>query len=128
MWVELHKDPRLAEAEAPVPHRAAPRNLTALHACAYSGHADVARVLLDFGADPNILTEPEDSEDVLACTPLHLAAQCGHAEVVKLFIARGADVNMTAIGLTGGLTPLYYAAAENRLEVVRLLLHANADA
>merc|ERR1711939_907621 len=105
-----------------------PRNLTALHACAYSGHADVARVLLDFGADPNILTEPEDSEDVIACTPLRLAAQCGHAEVVKLFIARGADINMTVIGLTGGLTPLYYAAAENRLEVVRLLLHANADA
>lgn len=46
--------------------------------CGYGGHKAVARMLLDHGADLDIV-------DVDGDTPTSLAAQRGHAELVIMF-------------------------------------------
>ncbi|KAK4096815.1 hypothetical protein N658DRAFT_527487 [Parathielavia hyrcaniae] len=51
---------------------------SALSMCGYGGYKDVARLLLDHGADL-------DNEDVDGDTPTSLAAQRGHMELVLLF-------------------------------------------
>ncbi|KAK4119248.1 hypothetical protein N657DRAFT_581997 [Parathielavia appendiculata] len=51
---------------------------SALSMCGYGGYKDIARLLLDHGADL-------DNEDVDGDTPTSLAAQRGHTELVLLF-------------------------------------------
>jgi hypothetical protein len=53
---------------------------TALSMCAYGGHKDIARLLLDHGADL-------DNIDVDGDTPTSLAAQRGHTDLVVMFDA-----------------------------------------
>jgi len=59
---------------------------TALHIAAANGRDDLARILLDGGADPN-------SRNHSGATPLHVAAEKGRAKVVRLLVKRGADAN-----------------------------------
>jgi len=56
----------------------------ALLVAALSGHLEVARVLLEHGADRHITTDEGD-------TPLHLAIRRGHADVAVLLLRHGAD-------------------------------------
>ncbi|HUF51251.1 MAG TPA: ankyrin repeat domain-containing protein [Longimicrobiales bacterium] len=49
------------------------------------GHADMVRLLLARGANPNIR---DDGDDAM---PLHFAAEAGNMEVVRLLIEHGAD-------------------------------------
>jgi ankyrin repeat protein len=58
-------------------------------------------------------------------TPLHLAAFWGNAEICEALIAAGAQVNARD---ERRQTPLFYAARNNRKEVVALLLSHGAQA
>ncbi|XP_036378535.1 cyclin-dependent kinase 4 inhibitor C [Megalops cyprinoides] len=58
--------------------------LTVLHDTARDGYADTLRVLVEYGADVNML----DNEGNL---PLHLAAREGNLDVVKFLIQRTTD-------------------------------------
>lgn len=88
-------------------------------------------------------------------TALHIASLAGQKEVVKLLVKRGADVNSQSqvrtfvtpaqrigsyimplclrimgcvfLPLQNGFTPLYMAAQENHLEVVRYLLESDGN-
>ena len=93
---------------------------TALHFAAAQGRADVARVLLDAGANVSA-----DTTSVRR-TPLHWAARNGRTETVHLLRRRGAE---TASRDTEGSAPLHLAAAtaEGSAEVARLLLEVGAD-
>ncbi|XP_040895359.1 cyclin-dependent kinase 4 inhibitor C isoform X2 [Toxotes jaculatrix] len=62
--------------------------LTVIHDAARDGFADTVRVLIDHGADANLV-------DWKGNLPLHLAASKGHLEVVQLLIGRTADPRMT---------------------------------
>jgi ankyrin repeat protein len=75
--------------------------VTALHLAAEAGFTEVARQLLDAGADPN-------APDSAKRTPLHFA---NGAELVELLGAKGADPNAKDMA---GLTPLDYAAVRGR--------------
>ncbi|KAJ9638045.1 general transcription repressor [Knufia peltigerae] len=80
------------------------------------GHADIADLLLDIGAD----IEASDRD----LTPLMEASTLkNNIEVVRLLLHRGADVN----GGRGYDTPLTFAAGNGYIEVVRELLAAGAD-
>ena len=51
---------------------------------ASGGHADIARLLLQRGADTNARSQTQ--------TPFHVAVTVGQTEVVRVLIANGADI------------------------------------
>jgi ankyrin repeat protein len=77
-----------------------PAGVTPLHLASARGFRAVAELLLEHGADPNVLCRqtgfprPSDSNLKLyaeAGTPLHGAVALGHLEVVELLLRRGGD-------------------------------------
>ncbi len=119
---------------------------TALHFAAAKNLAEVARSIVEKGANIN-------AQDKEGCTPLHYVAKKGSEEIVKMLLEKGAASNIKATryfhtalhfaALMGhasivkmllekyadpsvedkdGCTPLHYAAKNGRLEVVRVLL------
>jgi ankyrin repeat protein len=123
----------------------------ALHEAILHSQAELVRVLLDGGVDPNRLG-PEGStplndaclkgeRDIVSlliahgakvgirnesgATPLHDAALGGNPEVVKILLDHGADIN--ARDEESGASPLFYAASWGRVEAVELLLRRGAD-
>ena len=110
-------------------------------ACVPSGNLDLARLLLRYGADPNISTN--DGE-----TPLMTAARGGHHEMVKILLEAGANPdaqlivpplekiecslfidrsNFTFSACQAPLTAMAMAAECGHLEVVKLLLEYGAN-
>jgi ankyrin repeat protein len=73
---------------------------------ARTGALDVARVLLDAGADVNQTTR-------YGWSPLLAATQNGNYQMGKFLIERGADVNLAN---KGGWTPLYLATDNRNIE------------
>lgn len=66
---------------------------TALHVASYYGYLEEAKLLIEYGANPNI---PLDQNSL---TPLHHAILKGHFEVAKFLVESGANVNaMTGDG------------------------------
>ncbi|KAL2849045.1 ankyrin repeat-containing domain protein [Aspergillus pseudodeflectus] len=89
---------------------------TALAEAAASGQAEIAKLLLEKGA--NVQTKDRDS-----CSPLLLAVENGHYEVVRMLLDHGAPVNTRHKHYQ---TPLSQAAERGRLKCVDLLLQYGA--
>ncbi len=83
--------PKMMDAKS-----AAPKSRSALHVAAKMGRARVCSVLLELGADPNLVSGD-------GFCPLHLAAT---AEVCQLLLNAGAFVNILS---SAGKSALYYA-------------------
>ncbi len=121
-----------ADADSPNPD-----GQTALLAVARTGNVEAARLLLSHGATVDA------RERWGGQTALMWASARRHPEMMRLLISKGADVNarstdrnyqrhVTAEGRpksldSGGLTPLHYAARENCLACVAVLLENRAD-
>ena len=88
-----------------------------LYNAALSGNNELTKLLLKFGADPNI-------ENSGRQTPLHIASREGNHELVKQLIDGGATLDKMD---TYGDTPLILAVKSGQQETVELLLHAGAD-
>jgi ankyrin repeat protein len=110
----------LVEAEPDLTRAWSPDGFTALHYAAFFGQEDAARILVERGADVNVVAR----NDRIHVTPLHSAASGGHPEIVKLLLERGADPSATQ---DGGFTPLHSAAQNDDRESVEALLEAGAD-
>jgi len=91
---------------------------TALHWAAYHDHLDMARLLIQSGANVKATTR------LAGMTPLHLAATNGTASMLEIFLNAGADANITN---TNGTTPLMLAAASGSVDAIKLLLDRGAD-
>jgi ankyrin repeat protein len=87
---------------------------TPLHYAAWKGHPEVARVLLDAGADHAI----ENNNSHWGGTPLHAAAHGNQRAVAELLIAHGADVRHRS---SNGRTPLEETTIHNATGVAKLL-------
>jgi ankyrin repeat protein len=114
-----------------------PDGQTALMAVARTGIVAAAQVLLDHRATVDA------KEKFGGQTALMWASARRHPEMMQLLISKGADVNarstdrdyqrhVTAEGRpknldSGGLTPLLYAARENCIACVEVLLKSKAD-
>ncbi|CAH0369602.1 unnamed protein product [Pelagomonas calceolata] len=126
---------------------------TALFIASQNGHTEVVRLLLEAGADANIV-------DHQGGTPLYIAAQEKHGDVVRLLLAevdpRDSILKPSGSGplhvaafqggtaaletlledgrlpidgrTTEGHTPLHQAAQEGRLKIIEALLRHGADA
>ncbi|MDH4272687.1 MAG: ankyrin repeat domain-containing protein, partial [Candidatus Aminicenantes bacterium] len=91
---------------------------TPLHLALESGHADIARYLIEQSADINL-------KDKDKASPLHNAAYLGNLEIVDLLLKKGAaSLNE---GNFRGQTPLHFACERGHPEVATCLLDAGAD-
>ena len=97
-----------------------PDGFTALHLAAFFGQAEAAKVLLERGAEVNLVARNAN----IHVTPLHSAAAGSHAEIVKLLLEHGGDPNAAQ---DGGFTPLHSAAQNDDRESAEALLEAGAD-
>jgi ankyrin repeat protein/nucleoside phosphorylase len=85
--------------------------------------ADIVRLLLERGADPN---EPIIA-DILVNSPLGAAIRMGAADTVRLLLEHGADPNKQLRGDPATNSPLGAAIGMGRADIVRLLLEHGAD-
>jgi uncharacterized protein len=94
-----------------------------LHEAAVMGMKDEVAVLLEMGADPNVLTI-QGSPSGPGSSALILASEKGHTEIVSLLLAAGAAVDVQ--NKEHGNTALFLAATLGYTRIVQLLLAAKA--
>lgn len=86
---------------------------------AFFSQADVARILIEFGAEVDT-----PSQNDLHVTPLHSAAASSNVEIAGLLLENGANANARQ---QGDFTPLHSAAQNGQVEMALLLLEHGAD-
>lgn len=91
---------------------------TALHIAVSQGTPDIAKILIDHGADLEAVSE------LRGARALHLAANFGDAPMLALLLDSGADTESRD---NDGRTPLFRAAAQGHTEAVRMLLDRGAE-
>jgi len=99
-----------AGAEVNAPSRETMK-LTPLASALATGHNQIARTLIEHGANVNA----KGDTDV---TPLHTAAARGNIEAATFLLEHGADINATT---TDGKKPISYAEERNHPEMVDFL-------
>jgi len=82
-------------------------------------HPDIARLLIERGADVNAA-----SENVQRVAPVHAAAAVCDRETMRMLLERGADVNARQ---QVDYTPLHGAASRGDVEMAKLLIEHGAD-
>jgi ankyrin repeat protein len=90
---------------------------TPLHRAVGSELESMAEILIEAGADPNLIKSGNDSA-------LHMAANRGMNSTVRLLVRRGADVDVIN---EFGLTALTLASAKGYVGIVSTLMDAGAD-
>jgi ankyrin repeat protein len=90
---------------------------TALISACFEGQLELAQILLEHDADPNIANTEGNTALMFACDK-------GYVEIVKLLLQYKADVNMKD---EDNSTALFDACAGDFIDIVRLLLEHNAD-
>ncbi|RYP73230.1 hypothetical protein DL769_004250 [Monosporascus sp. CRB-8-3] len=85
---------------------------TPLHFAAERDHVNIARLLLEHGADPNAVRSDQS-------TPLHLAVEKGDVEFISLLLDKKATLNVLN---RSHQTPLRLAAANGEHDITGFLL------
>ncbi len=82
---------------------------TALMFAAWKGHEDVIAILLDAGADPNLVSErvaKNTQAPLPETTALAEALGAGHLSIARVLLARGAIPDSVSVAIAGGLEDL----------------------
>ena len=90
---------------------------TPLHLASANGHVDLARMLVDRGA--NVSAQKEDG-----WTALHLASRYGHVDLARMLVERGADMSAQK---ENGWTALHLASRIGHVDLARMLVECGAD-
>ncbi|MDX1567048.1 MAG: ankyrin repeat domain-containing protein, partial [Longimicrobiales bacterium] len=113
----------LVREDASLVGRISSDGFTPLGLAAFFGHPEVAKVLLEAGAEPDTA-----SENTMRVTPLHSAAAHGDSRVAyricEMLLTRGADPN---VAQAGGWRPLHQAASHGNLALVKLLVRHGSE-
>jgi uncharacterized protein len=109
----------LLDADAEALGARTPEGFTPLGLAAFLGGADVVRVLLEHGADPD-----DDADNQFGIRPVNAAAASRDHETMRLLLEAGAYPDPQQ---QGGFTPLHSAAHSDDVEMARLLLDHGAD-
>ena len=88
------------------------RGSTPLHLAAYNGHIEIARLLLQNGAEVN-------AKSNYGRTPLHCSAYRGHVDILHLLVENGADLEEQD---NDGYRPLHRAAWYGCLPFIQELI------
>ena len=91
---------------------------TPLHLSSREGHTDIARFLLEHGANAA-------AQDERGSTPLHEASMNGHLDIARILVGHGANA---AAQDQHGSTPLHSASCYGRLDIARILVEHGANA
>jgi uncharacterized protein len=83
------------------------------------GHLDVAKLLIESGADINV-----NSKNQLNATPLQGAVASNQIDLARLYISHGANVNCRS---EEGGSPLHEAAGNGFLDFAQLLIENGAN-
>ena len=97
----------------------APDGFTALSLAAFFSQLEVAKYLLEQGADPNIA-----AKNAFKVAPIHAAVAANHLGICELLVKHGADVNLPQ---AQGIRPLHSAAHIGNLVMVQCLVEAGAE-
>ena len=89
---------------------------TPLHLASQEGHLEVARVLVQDGANVS-------DQDRWGWTPLHWANKCGHVDLARFLVEKGADVTALDKERTN---PLYLASKNGHKRDEQLLIKQGA--
>ena len=95
---------------------------SALHSAAQSGHAGIAKELVEVGGKELVLIKVNSGRSAL-----RFAAQQGHEATVLLLIETGGEDLVFGVSDTDGNTVLHYAAGKGHVEVVWLLIWAGGQ-
>ena len=91
---------------------------TALHWAAHRDDPEIARLLVQAGANLNAKTRLGD------LTPLLLAAKNGNTTLIEILLEAGTDANNAD---ANGTTPLMYSAGSGKADAVEVLLESGAE-
>jgi uncharacterized protein len=92
---------------------------TPLGLAAFFGHEEIARWLIEKGANVHAV-----SQNVMRVQPLHSACAGNHTGIARLLLAAGADANAEQ---QDGFRPLHAATRNDNAELIALLLEHGAD-
>ena len=92
---------------------------SALSLACFFGHLEVAKELLERGADVNLAANNESK-----IYPIHAATASTNLDIIRLLLSNGADVNAAQ---HGGFRAIHSAASHGNLAMLKLLLHYNAE-
>ena len=106
------------------PNERGPDGFGPLHEAMWFARTEIAQILLDAHADPDIRTGDFGPVPSNQWTPLFFAVNAGRTELVKLLLEHSANVNLTDVDHR---TPLYYALARQNNDIADLLLKAGAQ-
>lgn len=93
------------------------QEMTPLNLAALNGNAEIARLLIERGAD----IQAGDADN---SQPIHCAAISGNVAIAEMLLESGANINEQD---NNGATALMFAAGPGRTEMVRFLLERGCD-
>ncbi|GMI15451.1 hypothetical protein TrVE_jg3540 [Triparma verrucosa] len=105
-------------------------DMSPLLEAAYRGYHNIARVLIEHGADVSFLPDKDKFRGAPFCRPhphtaLGEAARCGFPELCRLLLKNGSNINEKN---QMGWTPLHEACYTNQLACVKFFIMEGADA
>jgi hypothetical protein len=103
---------------------------TVIHRAAFAGDLELVKLLLQYGADPHVLSSDRETTLMAACGNGFISGYhrtrppAERLEVIKLLLQLGEDINAAD---NYGITPLMMAANFGDVSIVKYLIEQGAD-